>query len=132
MAPEPEGPAEVYRKFEHRKFERLNRRGGPGRPRLAGLSGRKALYGTFAGVELTAIVGGFFLEIPYLDTLAIVLPGLLVLLHGGSKDEEPENQTETEKEPATEEGQAETPLEQLLERLLRRFGVSGSIEDGPR
>lgn len=114
MAPEPEGPDEVYR-----KFERLNRRGGPGRPSL---SGRKALYGAFAAVELAAIVGGFFLEVPYLDTLAIVLPGLLVLLHGGSKDEEPGRPDETKSEPAAGESEAETPLEALLERLLRRFG----------
>lgn len=128
MAPEPEGPDEVYR-----KFERLNRRGGPGRPRLAGLSGRKALYGTFAALELAAIVGGFFFAVPYLDTLAVLLPGLLFLLPGGS-GKETDSPEEAESKPAAsaEEDQAETPLERLLERLLRRFKVPDSTEDGPR
>lgn len=118
-APEPEGPEEVYR-----KFERLNRRRGSGRPDLAGLSGRKALYGVFAAVELAAIVGGFLLGVPYLDTLAFVLPGLLLLLPGGSK-EEPESPGEAR--PASDgENEPETPLEDLLERLQRRFGDPGS------
>lgn len=120
-APEPEGPEEIYR-----KFERLNRRRSSGLPSPSGLSGRKALYGAFAAVELAAIVGGFFLEVPYLDTLAIALPGLLVLLHGGSKDEEPGRPDEAKGEPAAGESEAETPLEALLERLLRRFGDPGS------
>lgn len=110
--PEPEGTEEIYR-----RFERLNRRGGSRSLReLAGGAGKKTLYGAFAVVEVAAIVLGFFLEVPYLDTVAIVLPGLLVLLHGGSEGK------------GTDEAGEET----LLERILRRFGDPGAPGDGPR
>lgn len=73
-------------------------------------------------------MGGFFLEVPYLDTLALILPGLLFLLPGVSKSEGPESPDEPEDRPAAdaEEPEAETPLGALLERLLGRFGDPGS------
>lgn len=118
--PEPEGPDEVYRGFES-----LNRRRGRGLPGLAGLSGRKAPYGLFAVTEVAAIALGFFLEVPFMDSLAIVLPGLLVLVHGGPKEAEQERPDGKEGGPAARED-PETPLGAFLERLLRRFGDPGS------
>lgn len=127
-APEPEGPEEVYR-----RFERLNRRGRAGSLReLAGGAGKKLLYGAFAAVEIAAIVLGFLLDVPYLDTVAIILPGLLVLFHGGSEGEETERPDETEGEPTVEKEREKTPVETFLERLLRRFGGPDTPGGGPR
>lgn len=137
LAPEPEGPEEVYRRFEH-----LNRRGGGGSLRDLVLgSGKKAVYGAFVAVELAAIVLGFLLEVPYLDTLAIVLPGLLVMFHNGSKNDEDKEQNGPEESagrtgetPSDESryGSGEAPVagseggreeETFLDTILRRFGV---------
>lgn len=115
MAPAPEGPEEVYR-----KFERLNRRGGARSLReLVGGSDKKMLYGTFVVVEVAAIVLGVFLKVPYLDTVAVALPGLLVLLHGGLKSE-------------NEDGSGDEPTEETLpEKLLRRFGDPDAPGEAP-
>lgn len=112
-APEPEGPDEVYR-----RFQRTNRRGvlgglsSPGE-RLAG-SGKKMLYGALVAVEIVVILLGTFFEVPYMDTLALVLPGLLVVLLGDSKEDE----------ASDEDG--------FFERLLKRLGGTGSSDERPR
>lgn len=86
-APDPEGPDEVYR-----RFQRLNGRGvagGLGGLReLAESGGKKLLYGAFVVVEAAAIVLGLFFDVPFMDIVALGLPGLLVMFHSGSKDEE--------------------------------------------
>lgn len=108
-APEPEGPGEVYR-----KFERLNGRGVSGRSgrlrELAGGTEKKALYGVFAVVEIAAIVLGLFLDVPFMDIVALGLPGLLIMFHRGSREE------------AEEETQEKTEEESLPDRLRRLLG----------
>lgn len=121
MAPAPEGPDEVYR-----KYERLNRRGLPGNS--GGLrkptegAGKKTLYGALAVVEVAAIVLGFFFDVPFMDIVAFGLPGLLVMFYSSSKDEstdEPgdESRSETGYEPGEES---------LLDRLLSLLGDQGA------
>lgn len=86
-APEPEGPDEVYRRFQRLNGRRLA--GGAGGPReLAQGAGKKALYGAFVLVETAAIVLGLVFDVPFMDIVALGLPGLLVMFHNGSKDEE--------------------------------------------
>lgn len=86
-APEPEGPDEVYR-----RFQRLNGRGlagGVGGLReLAQVTGKKAIYGAFVVVETAAIVLGLVFDVPFMDVVALGLPGLLVMFHNGSRDED--------------------------------------------
>lgn len=86
-APEPEGPDEVYR-----RFQRLNGRGlvgGAGGLReLVQGAGKKAFYGAFVVVEAAAIVLGLVFDVPFMDIVAFGLPGLLVMFHSGSRDED--------------------------------------------
>lgn len=106
MAPEPEGPDEVYR-----RFERLNRRGlsggAGGLRKLAETTGKRTLYGAFAVVETAAIVLGLFLDVPFMDTVAFVLPGLLIMFHGGLKAR------------GTSEAEGEPEEESLLDGLRK-------------
>lgn len=131
VAPQPEGPEEVYR-----RFERLNRRGGGGGLRgLADAPGKRVLYGAFVVVEAAAIVLGFVLEVPYLDTLALVLPGLLVMFHGGSEDEERDKPGTEEEAGAGSDG--DSGEGGLIGKLLELLGDgeagerrSGSYQSG--
>lgn len=112
VAPEPEGPEEVYR-----RFERLNRQGPLGSLRgLAGGLGRKSLYGALAVVEVVAIVLGVFFEVPFMDVLALGLPGLFAMLLGNSKDEPGD----------------ETREETFFEKLLGRLGGPDSAGSNSR
>lgn len=112
-APEPEGPEEISR-----RFQRMNRPmdlGGLPK-RLAG-SGKKLLYGALIASEVAAIVLGIFSEVPFMDTLAILLPALLVMFLGDSEQE-------STSDAPNEEG--------FFERLLKRFGGPLSDDDSQR
>jgi hypothetical protein len=42
----------------------------------------------FVVVEAAAIVLGLFFDVPFMDVVALGLPGLLVMFHGGSRDKD--------------------------------------------
>jgi hypothetical protein len=99
-----------------------------------GGSGKKALYVGLAVVEVSAIVLGFFFNIPFMDIVALGLPGLLVMFHGGSKNEEPDkpnesnNSEESNESNEPESGPGEGSLLDRLLELLEDGEDSGSPE----
>lgn len=108
-APEPEGPEEISR-----RFQKMNRSGVFGKLRdLAGGIGKKSLFGAFAVVEILLFGLGAAFEIPFMETIAMILLPLFVTYFTGSEDEQ--------------SGQDE---DNFLERLLKRFG--DPLNDDPR
>lgn len=130
LAPEPEGPDEIYR-----RFERMNRRGASGGP--GGLleylkgTGKKGLYGALAAFEVLALVLGIFFQVPFMDVVALILPGILLALISGSKNEEvdePDSGSGESLEEAPTQSPGPEPddkseVEKMLERVLGRFGI---------
>ena len=109
-APEPEGPEEISR-----RFQKMNRSGVLGKLRdLAGGIGKKSLYGAFAILEILLFGLGAFFEIPFMETIAMILLPLFVTYFTGSEDDQ--------------SGSGEN---NFLERLLKRLGDPLN-DDDPR
>jgi hypothetical protein len=81
-------------------------------------SGKKALYGVLAVAEVAAIVLGLVFDVPFMDVVALGLPGLFVMFHRGSGGGEADG---AEDDPG-EKG--------LLDRLLELLGDEGSPDSG--
>lgn len=109
-APEPEGPEEISR-----RFQKMNRSGVLGKLRdLAGGMGKKSLYGAFAILEILLFGLGAFFEIPFMETIAMILLPLFVTYFTGSEDD-----------------QSGSDENNFLERLLKRLGDPLN-DDDPR
>lgn len=100
-APKPEGPEEISR-----RFQKMNRSGIFGNLRdLAGGMGKKSLYAAFAILEILLFGLGAAFEIPFMETIAMILLPLFVTYFTGSEDDQ---------SGSDEDG--------FFERLLKRFG----------
>lgn len=109
-APKPEGPEEISR-----RFQKMNRSGVLGKLRdLAGGMGKKSLYGAFAILEILLFGLGAFFEIPFMETIAMILLPLFVTYFTGSEDDQ--------------SGSGEN---NFLKRLLKRLGDPLN-DDDPR
>lgn len=94
----------------------MNRSGTLGALRdLAAGMGKKSLYGAFAVVEILLFGLGSAFEIPFMETLAMILLPLFVTYFTGSEEEK--------------SGPDE---DNFLERLLKRFGDPPGDKDPHR
>lgn len=110
-APEPEGPKEISR-----RFQKMNRSGVFANLRdLAGGLGKKSLYGAFAVVEILLFGLGAAFEIPFMETIAMILLPLFVTYFTGSEDE-----------------QTGSDEDNFFERLLKRLGDPSGDDDPHR